>query len=1130
MKNYSYLKKYYTLIFLIFAFFGIKAQETDDIPIPHSLKNIFPPAPNAATLGEFGNNQVSLFTGTPQISIPIHTVDAKSISVPISLSYQGSPLKVEAVPSWVGAGWNLNAGGVITRVVRGLPDEKYTTIHTGFLYSGNEVANIDIHDFEFLNDISKGNCNDFQPDEFSFNFNGYSGRFFLNNQSNNNIDERIILFEYDKLKFEFEISNDESLLGEFISSITITTPDGTKYFFEEFEYSTNFVTTNGEHSLTEHCVNSWYLTRIETYNGDYVNFYYENETIRRYTSKVNLLRGYLGTKVLDFCPDNPPSPEQNEPFSSQNEQEIFQPRLSKIITNNTIVVFTPADEPRSDIKDLNVYSATSESYALKNILIYYRASDEAPSEDEIPNPNNLIKQFNFHYNYFGEGTRRLFLTHLEQVPIDETPENEIPGVYSFDYEDPSSVPSLNSNKQDHWGFFKDPGFEPSNLIPKFEYTFGNQIKYFNDLGSDRNTDTTSIKKGILTKITYPTGGYTKFFYEPNYIPYNESYEVFGEQVHLYKNTLHTLTGGNDVDYFVGCIDNYIGELSEKIINIVTNNNESKSGYTYTYKMYGNLPSNLPLDELSMVTSIQFGDDLDKKCVSVNGPFEKEKGLSYSNAEQIILKAGRGSTVELEIYEELQGDFNVNQSVSYVGGLKLKAQIDYADEDNYIKTKYSYEEPHLFTIPKYHNEFTKVEWLSCGYGFKKRYYDKLYLNLYANSQIALQSFGSSPVGYEKVTVTKYDKTGSNLGKEENIFYGHSKDAIPRLESAPFPPYEGLHPKTGKLSEKIIYSSTTGKVLKEEYNYVTGKAPVGEEFSQGFVLCTDVNHGDQFSNLLNNNYDFEAEPPFNIAFYDMNSYWVWLSKTTKTEYLEGGEYTTIVNKQLDVNNQLYKTESEIYNKNYKTIYKYPYSGNLEAILPANNEMIDSFILNKPVEQINYVNDIKSKHQVIDYEKENGKINPENVRTLDVLKNDFYNIASYLSYDEYNNPTEIKEENGTTTVILWGYYGSYPIAKIEGEDISFDLVMSNLSNNYHDIQQKTEDELQLIFNSLRNSDYLQNTMITTFTYKPLIGISTQTDPNGITTYYEYDSFGRLITIRDKDDKILKHFEYNYFDQNNE
>ena len=52
----------------------------------------------------------------------------------------------------------------------------------------------------------------------------------------------------------------------------------------------------------------------------------------------------------------------------------------------------------------------------------------------------------------------------------------------------------------------------------------------------------------------------------------------------------------------------------------------------------------------------------------------------------------------------------------------------------------------------------------------------------------------------------------------------------------------------------------------------------------------------------------------------------------------------------------------------------------------------------------------------------------------------------------------------------------------------------------------------------------MITTYTYIPLIGVSTITDPKGNTMTYTYDSFGRLQNVKDKDGNILSENEYHY------
>jgi YD repeat-containing protein len=61
-----------------------------------------------------------------------------------------------------------------------------------------------------------------------------------------------------------------------------------------------------------------------------------------------------------------------------------------------------------------------------------------------------------------------------------------------------------------------------------------------------------------------------------------------------------------------------------------------------------------------------------------------------------------------------------------------------------------------------------------------------------------------------------------------------------------------------------------------------------------------------------------------------------------------------------------------------------------------------------------------------------------------------------------------------------------------------------------------------SLRSG--LPSALITIYTYKPLVGITSVTDPNGVTTYYEYDSFGRLQYLRDDKGNIRKSYDYHY------
>ena len=104
-------------ILLLFLSINVSAQ----IHVPDSYLL----SPNAASLGQYGEVPVSLYTGTVQINVPIYEIDYMGHKIPISMTYHGSGVRPVQHPGWVGLGWNLNAGGCISRIVNGLPDETY---------------------------------------------------------------------------------------------------------------------------------------------------------------------------------------------------------------------------------------------------------------------------------------------------------------------------------------------------------------------------------------------------------------------------------------------------------------------------------------------------------------------------------------------------------------------------------------------------------------------------------------------------------------------------------------------------------------------------------------------------------------------------------------------------------------------------------------------------------------------------------------------------------------------------------------------------------------------------------------------------------------------------------------------
>lgn len=106
--------KFFLSILLLLAVLCDSHAQADHLPIPPSL--------NAQSFLQNIHHPVSYHTGTVNVEIPIYTMELKDISIPISLGYNTSGIKVEQEASTVGLGWVLNAGGAITKTIMGEND------------------------------------------------------------------------------------------------------------------------------------------------------------------------------------------------------------------------------------------------------------------------------------------------------------------------------------------------------------------------------------------------------------------------------------------------------------------------------------------------------------------------------------------------------------------------------------------------------------------------------------------------------------------------------------------------------------------------------------------------------------------------------------------------------------------------------------------------------------------------------------------------------------------------------------------------------------------------------------------------------------------------------------------------
>ena len=151
--------------------------------------------------------------------------------------------------------------------------------------------------------------------------------------------------------------------------------------------------------------------------------------------------------------------------------------------------------------------------------------------------------------------------------------------------------------------------------------------------------------------------------------------------------------------------------------------------------------------------------------------------------------------------------------------------------------------------------------------------------------------------------------------------------------------------------------------------------------------------------------------------------------------------------------------------------------------------------------------------------NKILPQKVYAYN--QTDYEELYQIVSYSDSNKPIEvIDSRTGIHTAYLWGYSGRYMVAKVQGA--TYSQVINALDGNLASDLSNLED--------IRNASSLSNALIETWTYKPLVGVTSYTDATGLTTFYEYDGLGRLKSdgISTSSQTEKKHsYEYNFITQ---
>jgi hypothetical protein len=218
------------------------------------------PSPDALGLAKFANIPVNYYTGSAAISIPLAQAGGKEIIVPISLHYNASGHKVSEMAGSTGLGWSLQAGGVITRITRSLPDD-------------------------LPNGFCKPSPSDKEPDLFFYSFLGQSGKFILDKFGN------AITTPYRDIIIK--------------PGICAPGSNGTWEIIDEngfiYKFGTDILsretTTVTDNSGTKNFVSTWFLTEIRSPNN--------TETMQfSYSTSIINTTSYLFKKTKDPCRNN----------------------------------------------------------------------------------------------------------------------------------------------------------------------------------------------------------------------------------------------------------------------------------------------------------------------------------------------------------------------------------------------------------------------------------------------------------------------------------------------------------------------------------------------------------------------------------------------------------------------------------------------------------------------------------------------------------------------------------------------------------------------------------------------------------------------------------------------------------
>lgn len=445
-------KRILTIILGILCTAGMHGQSSD---VP-SLSQLTTPSPKATMVDRFGYYPTNLYTGLVDITIPIHTIEVKGIKIPIEFKYHASGLKYDDLPMEVGYGWTLMAGGTVSYSARAA---------SAYLTKGEKGEPF----IKEVKDIVKNDkTGSLYSDQLQLDYviNGSKSDYTIQGKYRDS--------EYDVYNFSFPEHSGQYYLLEDNKEFTV--PVSTTYLYgsgytpvarDEHGNEYQFGVRDSDGDIARNF--TYYLTKvISADKGDTIHFSYQEIN---WGTTDKLVHRPVIEATYSFK-DNMQGTTQSsiDGVTGITRKSFNTPILKEISHKGNRVEFQYSSTEIRSLEQIRIYQ---QGTLVKSVRLAKTDHAYLDAARFYGSDNKEIYSYGFEYN----GKR---------------PE----GYMSIDY----------------WGYCNGPSASSPHAlyVPNFTLPNNRTIP-----GLNRSLNEAYMQKGMLTKIVYPTKGYTTFTYEPH---------------------------------------------------------------------------------------------------------------------------------------------------------------------------------------------------------------------------------------------------------------------------------------------------------------------------------------------------------------------------------------------------------------------------------------------------------------------------------------------------------------------------------------------------------------------------------------------------------------------------------------